>query len=314
MAVLAYIFATLKSIIYGLTVFFVGDLTETVDVLQVLALRFLVSFFVLWLLKTLRIIRVKTGFFTLVKKAKRDAGARFLLLAAFFEPVAYMLFETLGISMSRSITTAVLLSLAPVACCLCEKWILKQNVPLSKMILLGIGMVGVIYIAVNTNTSDGKDTVWGMLFLVLAVLSGAMFLTFSNKSATNYSTMEITYVAATMGMIIFNAANVVNHLIHGTIASYFTPFFSVDNLLSFLFLGVGSTVVATSMCVFAAGKLPPSTMSAFGGVSTLATVVVGALFYKEPIYFFHYVGLSLILIRMIGVIWLERSKEKALDH
>ena len=43
---LAYLFALLKSVIYGTTYLFTGNLTETVDVLDVLALRFLLSMLV----------------------------------------------------------------------------------------------------------------------------------------------------------------------------------------------------------------------------------------------------------------------------
>ena len=56
---LAYLFAILKNVIYGTTVFFTGNLTETVDVLDLLALRFLLSFVIFWLCKATRIVKIK---------------------------------------------------------------------------------------------------------------------------------------------------------------------------------------------------------------------------------------------------------------
>ena len=47
---LAYLFALLKCVIYGSTIFFTTKLTAQVDVLDLLALRFLLSFVVLWAL------------------------------------------------------------------------------------------------------------------------------------------------------------------------------------------------------------------------------------------------------------------------
>ena len=42
-------------------------------------------------------------------------------------------------------------------------------------------------------------------------------------------------------------------------------------------------------------------MAAFSGVSTLVTILIGVIFRDEQLYYFHYIGLSLILVRMIGV-------------
>ena len=48
MAVIAYLFAILKNAVYGTTVFFTSELTQSTDVLDVLALRFLMSAMVFW--------------------------------------------------------------------------------------------------------------------------------------------------------------------------------------------------------------------------------------------------------------------------
>ena len=46
-----YLFAVLKNVIYGLSVFFIGNLSAEVAVMDILALRYLLSFVVFWLLK-----------------------------------------------------------------------------------------------------------------------------------------------------------------------------------------------------------------------------------------------------------------------
>lgn len=98
---------------------------------------------------------------------RRDA-MKSLLIAAFFEPVIEIFFETLGISMTTSVTAAVILSLSPIANCISESCILKEKTTLLQKIFLGIGIVGVAYIALNTDTRTGKDTVAGIIFIVLA--------------------------------------------------------------------------------------------------------------------------------------------------
>ena len=46
-----------KNIIYGSSVFFTGALSASVDVLDILSLRFLMSFLVLFLLKVTKILK-----------------------------------------------------------------------------------------------------------------------------------------------------------------------------------------------------------------------------------------------------------------
>ena len=61
MTAVAYLFAILKNVVYGTTIFFTGALTESADVLDVLALRFLMSFVVFWLLKVTRIVKINVS-------------------------------------------------------------------------------------------------------------------------------------------------------------------------------------------------------------------------------------------------------------
>lgn len=52
---LALIFSFLKNVVYGASVFFTSELTASVDVLDILALRFLMSFVTLFILKQLKL-------------------------------------------------------------------------------------------------------------------------------------------------------------------------------------------------------------------------------------------------------------------
>ena len=98
-----------------------------------------------------------------------------------------------------------------------------------------------------------------------------------------------------------NSVNIIRHLARGSILSYFKPYFSLENIIGFVFLGVISTILATGINNFCLARMQVSTMAAFSGVSTLVTIVIGVIFHNEKLYYFHYIGLSLILVRMIGV-------------
>lgn len=316
MNLLAYFAAILKSVIYGSTVFFTGKLTETVNVLDILALRFLLSFTVIWLLKVTHIFKIRVGVKDLFVKNERSDYIKPLILTAVFEPVLYMLFETLGISMTTGITAGVILSLAPISSCICQSFFLKEKTSLSVKIFLSIGIVGVLYIAVNTRGGEGQSSLPGILFLVLSVVCGSLFAVFSRKSSKAFSPLEITYIYCLLGTVAFNTVNVIRHIINGSLLTYFTPYFDVQNMIGFVFLGVISAIFATVINSFALSKLKPSTMSAFGGVSTFVTVIIGVIFNNEQMYFYHIIGFILIAVRMIGVSAIEiyNDSKKTLDN
>ena len=58
---LALLFTFLKNVIYGASVFFTGALSTSVDVLDILALRFLMSFLVLYVLKQTKLLKIEVG-------------------------------------------------------------------------------------------------------------------------------------------------------------------------------------------------------------------------------------------------------------
>lgn len=309
---LAYFCAVMKCVVYGSTIFFTTQLTESVDVLDLLALRFLLSFAIMWLLKITRVWKIQVGIKDLFKKSEKSPFIKNLVLTAMFEPVLYMLLETLGVSMTTNVTAAVICSLAPISSCIIEEVFLKEKSSFLQKIFLGCGIFGVVYIALNTNTTDGRDTLAGILFLLGSVVAGSFFCAFSRRSSSHFSSIEITYFSCMLGAIAFNAVNVVRHLFRGDILHYFDPYLNPDNLLGFFFLSVVSSIIAVMMNNFALSRIQISTMAAFGGLSTIVTIVIGMMFGSETLQVYHFIGLPFIFLRMVGVsaISIINSKKK----
>ena len=310
MNILAYLSAIGKCIIYGATPFFTGALSENMDVLDLLSLRFLLSFVVFLILKNLRILKIDLKVKDIFVKNDRTPHIKNLILTALFEPVLYMLFETLGISMTNGVTTAVILSVAPVFYCVGEFIFFRQYPSLWQGVFLTLGMAGAAYIAVCTSNEGGRSSLMGIIFLILALTVGALFCVFSRKSSSHFSPLEITFVSSMLGAVCFNAVNVVRHIAKGDILHYFDPYFDLENLFGFVMLGVMSTIFATMMINYALSKIKISTFSAFGGVSTIVTVLIGVIFANEKLMYFHYIGFPFIIARMIGVCAIDMYKDR----
>ena len=311
MTALAYLFTFLKNAIYGTTYFFINGLNEDIDAIDILALRFLLSFVVLWLLKTTRLIKINVGLKDVFKKTDKHQFILPLFLAALFSPVIEMFFETTGSTMTTAVTAGVIISLMPVASCVFEGIILKEGTTLLQKIFLALGIIGVIYIAINIRPDDenARDTIWGIVCLVIAVIAGPLYLVFSRRSSGKFKPLEITYFSCLLGMIVFNSISVIKHLWQGTIKHYFDPYFNPKNILLFFALSIVCTIFCTLMNNFCMSRLQASTVAAFGGVSTIVTILFGVI-KGEDLYPFHYIGFTLILIRMVGVSYIAIKKDK----
>ncbi len=310
-----YGFAVLKNIIYGSSIFFTSNLTDNADVLDVLALRFLMSFAVLLLLKVTKFVKIDISLRDFSKKSARRSLMISLFLTGLFEPVLYMAFETLGISMTTNITASVILSLMPIFCVICEFIFLRERIDWKKGLFLVIGMVGAILIAAYTKPdANGKDSLLGIIFIFLAVLTGSLFVTFSRKTSAGFNAMEITYFSCLMGAVAFNGINIVRHIINGDLGAYFAPYMSLDNMIGFVFLAIISTIIATGMNNFALARMQVSTMSAFTGLSTLVSIIFGVIFRNEPLYWYHNIGIALIMIRVVGMICLTSGNNKKITE
>ena len=314
MDLIIYSFAILKNVIYGSCIFFTSRLTNNVDVLDILALRFLMSYAAMLILKLTRLVKIDISIKDIFRTGKQKGVMISLVLTALFEPVLYMTFDTLGISMTTNITASVILSLLPAACAISEFIFLGEKVNWKKGLFLAIGMAGVVYIAVNTQSEGGKDILAGIIFLLLAVIVGALYMTFSRKTSCGFGAMDITYFSCFMGAVIFNTVNVVRHLLRGDISAYFVPFMSLENMIGFVFLAIISTIIATGMNNFALARMQVTTMSAFGGLGTMVSIAIGVLFNSEKLYMYHIIGISLILIRVIGIICLTAGDNKKITE
>lgn len=311
MTAIAYLFTFLKNTIYGTTNFFTKGLNENeIDAIEILALRFLLSFVILWILKTTKILKINVGVKDIFKNTEKHAFIKPLLLTALFSPVIEMLFETTGFVKTTAVTAGVIISLMPIFACVCESLILKESTTLFQKIFLILGVIGVIYIGINTNTNDGKNSLFGIICLVIATVSGPLHLVFSRESLRVFKPFDVTYFACLFGTVVFNFINIIKHLYQGNIIHYFDPYFVPENIIGFVMLSIVSTIIATAMNNFSMSRLQASTVSAFAGVSTIVTILIGVLFLDEKLYYFHYIGFALILLRMVGVSWIAIKKDK----
>ena len=83
--------------------------------------------------------------------------------------------------------------------------------------------------------------------------------------------------------------------------AYFEPLGHLSYLFSILYLGILASIVTASLSIYAIVRLGASTVSVFGNLGTVLTIVAGAVFLHEPIYSYHLIGAGLIIGGILGM-------------
>lgn len=296
--ILAYLCCIFRSVIYGTSILFTSNLLDNLNFIHMLSLRFLISAVFFLILQLFGVIKINF----------RGKNVKLLFTAALLEPVAYFIFEALGIGATTTSLAGILAATTSIMVLIFESIFLKEKTSLSQKLLLALSVFGVVTVTIFSGGTGGQNSIMGIVFLLLAYMSGALFVICSRKSSTTqFSAMEVTYFSAMTGAVVFNAINLVIMLRRGTLSSYFTPLFNLQNLVGFVFLSILSTILATLMNNFAISKIQASSVSALGALSTVVTIIIGVIFKGDEIGWYHIVGTTLILTGSIGINYITQK-------
>ncbi|MBE7053097.1 MAG: DMT family transporter [Ruminococcaceae bacterium] len=288
-------------VIFGTSFFFTDYLLRSVSVIDLLAMRFIISFLTFSILRIFKVIKVNF----------KGKNMLWIFLAAIFEPILYFIFETIGVKYTSTMISGMIIAFTPIVVMILEGIILKEKTNLIQKLFLILGIVGVAIITAN-GQNDGESTLWGIICLFITATCGASFIVSSRKSSQGFSATEITYFSSMLGMIFFNGLSLINHIANGTVTSYFYPLFNVHNVCCLLYLALSGSIIATAAINYGASKIQASSVSAFSGVSTVTAIFVGVVFNNEKLFFYHIISTVLILISAIGINY-TKVKEQERD-
>lgn len=296
----AYFAHIIRSVIYGSTFLFTGNLVQTVSVSDVLALRFLISAAVFLLLTAF-------GFVHISYKGK---NLRLLAVTALLEPILYFIFETKGLEGINTSLAGVLCAMTPIVTVILETVILKERTTVLQKLFLIIGISGVTAATVGSVDGSGRNTVWGIFCIAEAYISGSFFTICSRKVSEQFSAIDITFFTTMIGAVVFGSFSFIRHLGNGTLSDYFQPLASPENLTGFLFLGIVSSIIATVLNNYALARVQASNLSALGGISSIVSIILGLTVNHEQWRVNQLFGAAMIIIGAVGVNYITVKKSK----
>lgn len=288
----AYLAALSFSTIIGFSFLFTKVALGFASPLTNLAHRYTVAAIVLFILQQSKLIQVKLS--------KEDILS--ILPMSLFYPLLFFMFQSFALQYISSSEAGILQALVPIITLILASVFLKEKTTFIQKFFLCLSVAGVIYIFLSKGANLGVETgILGFMLMLGSVFSNAINNILSKYKGGQYRAIDLTVVVILVGFLVFNSLSLVTHFLSGNLMSYFEPLGHLSYLISILYLGILASIVTASLSIYAIVRLGASTVSVFGNLGTVLTIVAGAVFLHEPIYAYHLIGASLIIGGILGM-------------
>lgn len=285
--------ALFSNIIFGFSFIFSKLALSVTQPLIILAVRFTLAFAVMNVLWLLGVIRLDF-------KGKPKKG---LILMAVAQPLLYFIFELYGLSLVSSALSGIIISLVPVGVLLISGAFLGEKPTKLQVLCTALSIMGVSVLSILSDDGN-KNHILGVILLLLAVISAAVFNILSRKESARFSPFERTYamfLIATLGfnMIAFSKFRV------GYLKEIIFAFKNTDFVVAVLYLAVLSSVAAFMLFNYSTSKISAVRTASFSNIISVVTVLAGVFILKER---FSVLELLLCIPVILGVWGVNKPK------
>ena len=258
--------------LYGLSYLFTKQTADAASALALLGWRFVAALAVMSLC-------VAMGWIQIRLKGKRLWP---LLRVALFCPCLYFIGETVGIRETTVTESGVFLACVPALSLLASAVILKKKPTKRQIIGISVTFLGVMTTVIAVGVSSSLSLM-GYAALLLAVAAYALYSVFVDLAA-DYTGAEITYVMLCSGAAFYGLLALGEAAAHGALSELLTlPARSGTFRTAVLYQGIGCSVAAFFLSNAAIAKIGVNKTSSFIGVSTIVSILAGALALGEPL-------------------------------
>lgn len=290
-----YLAGLIFSSIFGFSFLFTKEALGLVSPFELLAFRFTAAFLSLSILRIAGIIKINL----------RGKNIKKLLLLALFQPGIYFICETIGISYTTSSEAGMMIALIPVAVTILAAVILNEKPGFLQLIFVILSVVGVFVIILNRGSAQIAANHLGLLLLAGAVIAAGFYNIISRQLSLEFKPVEITYVMMGFGAVVFNLITITRK--DFAVLSYFQLLLNKDILISVVYLGIFSSVVAFFMMNYTLSKITAAEAVVFANLTTVVSIAAGVIFRNEPFFKLQIVGAVLIIVGVWGTNYFAKT-------
>jgi drug/metabolite transporter (DMT)-like permease len=186
----------------------------------------------------------------------------------------------------------MIIATGPLAAMVAGIFTLHEIPKKSQTVFSLISIIGVILMTLQQR-AEGEVKIAGIILLIGAVTCGTYFAIISRKLSGEFSALERTYVMMMVAAVSFTGMAVAQCA--GNWSALIAPLMDSGFLVSILYLGVASSIIAFMALNVATGCLPVAKTMSFCNLTTVISLFAGVIFLHETMTVPQIIG-SLIVI------------------
>lgn len=242
--------------------------------------RLAVAILVIFLLK-------KTGLIVIDKISKRQKIKLFFLSTVY--PIAFFLFQNLGIKHITASEASIIYSLVPIITTIASAIILKEKTRGLQKFGILLSFCGVAYISFRS-FNGFSDNATGFLMIFCSLLSMVFYYVFLKESVAEISPVSITYYLVLFAVL----SSVVVYLAWELFNFHKLPdllrFENNNYILAILYLGILSTLGTSLLTSIGIKNLSAVQTSIFNNISPFFGILAGVLIMGDVLRTYQIIG------------------------
>ena len=293
--VLVYIASMFAITLWGMSYIWTDKLiAQNIPIFYFVFVRILLAGIVLFLFNTA---------YARIKRIQRQDLGKFLLLA-FFEPFIYFICETFGLKLTGSPTlSAMVIATIPIFSIGAGMVFFKEKVNFINVIGILFTLVGIVMVAMAKGEL-GENFIWGVILLLIAVISEVGHASITKSLSGNYSSQIIVMYQFLIGSVYLFPLFIWKGLDGFSIETHF----SAEVWYPVICLSVLCSSLAFSLWVSTIKNLGVAKSSIFSALIPVAAAIIAWILGHELLDSRQWIGIG---VSSLGVILSQYTIKKS---
>lgn len=294
--ILIYIASTFAITLWGMSYIWTDQLiAQNIPIFYFVFVRILMAGVVLFLFNTA---------YARIKRIQRQDLPKFLLLA-FFEPFIYFICETYGLKLTGSPTlSAMVIATIPIFSIGAGIIFFREKINLVNIGGILLTLVGIVMVAMAHGTL-GENFIWGVVLLLLAVISEVGHASITKSLSGNYSSQIIVMYQFLIGAVYLFPL----FLWKGLDGFDMEIYFDGDVWYPIICLAILCSSLAFSLWVSTIKNLGVAKSSIFSALIPVAAAIIAWILGHEMLNQRQWIGIA---ISTVGVVLSQYTIKKAI--
>ncbi|MCC3376581.1 DMT family transporter [Cohnella sp. REN36] len=285
-----YFLAILYAVLIGFSFLFTKLTLEVASPIDTMAYRFTISFGLL-------AIPVAAGWIKLGLNGRRLWR---LLPVGLVYPALFFGLQAGGLAITASSEAGIFQATAPIFTLILAALFLKECTTWLQRLSVVCSVGGVVFMIAMAGANISAAHVQGIVLLLASALMLAIYSVLARSLSRSYTPLQLTFAMMLFGFISFAGLSIVQHAVRGGWSGLTEPLSHPSFVWSILYIGILSSLVTALLSNYVLSKIKASQMSVFVNLGTLVAILGGAVFLKEKLAYYHWIGAAMIIAGVLG--------------